>query len=490
MISEVEQDDAVLHDQADEQNAAHEAAHVERRASDQQSEDRADETQRRCEQHHERFDKAAELNDHHGDHAHRRQYEHQQQTRERRLLRGVLPADFETDSLRQWMFREDAADILHHIAECATGDITRQSHQLLLILAQQFGSRVLWREGGDGAEWRGSATGGGDNRKRRQRARVEAHSVRRTHAHLDRAIIEPQLARRNAEQRTAGAGSNLRWRHPQSCRLHTIDRHRQLGARLRVAIIKICQSFHLAHVSREQLAIRLEGDEIRAEQFDLDRLRRAGEIVDDIRQDLHEFHAQARHRGGDRIPHAADDFRRRHVAICIQTHDHVAAILLRRKQAELRTRAPGGGGDLRRAAQQQLDFVDHAIRLVERGAAGRPVVQHERAFVHLRQKSGAGEAICDDSADCECHNRRANQYPVVQHRVERAIVPAFETPGPVPGRFSAREIRSAEQRNHREREHERHQHSDGERHRQRREELSDNTLEQSKRREHDDRRDG
>ena len=428
MISEVEQNNTVLYDQADEQNAAHEAAHIERCASDQQSEDRADETQWRREQHNERFDEAAELNHHHGNHADCRERQYQQQARERRLLRCILPAELETNSLRQWMFREDAADIVHHIAECATGNITSQPHQLLLILAQQFGSRVLWREGGDGAEWRGRAASGGDDGERCQRAGIETHRVRRTHAHFDRAIVESQLTGVNAEQRTAGAGGNLRRRHAQSRRLNAIDRHRQLGARLCVAVVKIFESFDLAHVGRELFAECLERDEIRAEQFDLDRLRCTGEIVDDIGQNLHELHAEARHGGRDRIAYAADDHLRLHVAIRVQTHDHVAAILLRREQAELRTRAPRGGGDLRRASQQQLDLVDHAIGLVERGAAGRPVVEHERAFVHLRKKSGAGEAIGDHTADREYHNRRANQYPVVQHRVERAIIPAFETP--------------------------------------------------------------
>ena len=79
---------------------------------------------------------------------------------------------------------------------------------------------------------------------------------------------------------------------------------------------------------------------------------------------------------------------------------------------------------------------------------------------------------------------------MVQHAVQRAIVPSLDSARTVCTGFGAGQIRCTEQRNDSEGKDKRDKHRNGERHRQRSEELPDDTFQQAQRREHDDRGDG
>ena len=155
------------------------------------------------------------------------------------------------------------------------------------------------------------------------------------------------------------------------------------------------------------MGVRLQSVEVRTEESYLHGPRRAREIVDDVRENLHELDVQTWHGGADLVAHVGDDLEDRAAALArwLETGHDVAGILLRSKQTKLRTRATGRSRNLRRARQNVLGDVQLAIRLGERRSTGREVVEHERPLVHLRQKARSDESMCEiasnDQHDCD-----------------------------------------------------------------------------------------
>ena len=101
--------------------------------------------------------------------------------------------------------------------------------------------------------------------------------------------------------------------------------------------------------------------------------------------------------------HLVDHFGRRAVALALrlESHDDVAAILLRREQAELGAGAPRRPGDLRRRRENLLDDVHLPVGLGQRRAARAEVVEDERAFVDLRQEARRRDALGENAGDDE-----------------------------------------------------------------------------------------
>ena len=74
----------------------------------------------------------------------------------------------------------------------------------------------------------------------------------------------------------------------------------------------------------------------------------------------------------------------------------VAAIRFRhRRQTQFQAGAPRSAFDLGHRTQDLLHVAHHAVGFRERSAGGRPVVQSESAFVHLRHQVGAGIAVAN-----------------------------------------------------------------------------------------------
>ena len=199
----------------------------------EQQPDRADERQRRGEQHHERLDERLELNHHHADHARRGEREHEQQRVERRLLARRLAADLDADSRRRRVRGEHGLRRRRDGAERAVPRDRRSSR------SSAAGSRAAARSACRRAETsparraeRGALVVGEKIGIERSSCGIEANRVRRANAHGDRAIVEPNLAGRHAEQRAARRVGDLRGREPGAIRLGLVDRHVHLGARL------------------------------------------------------------------------------------------------------------------------------------------------------------------------------------------------------------------------------------------------------------------
>ena len=122
----------------------------------------------------------------------------------------------------------------------------------------------------------------------------------------------------------------------------------------------------------ELAGVRLELAQIGAKQSDLHWPRRSGEIVDHVRQDLHELDVQPRHGARDLVA----DFRNHleggpaSLAGRLETRDDVARVLFGGEEAELGTRPPRAAGDLRRLRENALDDVELAVGFGECRAAG------------------------------------------------------------------------------------------------------------------------
>ena len=171
----------------------------------------------------------------------------------------------------------------------------------------------------------------------------------------------------------------------------------------------------------------------------------------------------------------------------------IPAILQRREQAELGAGPPAGPVHLRDARQDTIDHAELAIGFRESRAPGRPVVEHEGAFIHFRKKSALGEAVGAVPRGSERQGDADHAARMIEHRSERAAVAPREVVdraaqtlqrgrrGAGRGgrvlRVARREVPLAQERDDRARQDERHQHGDRERDRKRVKELSDDALE-------------
>src|SRR5438477_353867 len=115
-----------------------------------------------------------------------------------------------------------------------------------------------------------------------------------------------------------------------------LHRHLHLGARLGDAVVQILDAVDLLDLRRELLRVRLERVEVGTEESNLDRPRRPREIVDDVRQNLHELDVEARHGGADLVAHIGDHLEDGTAALArrLETRDNVTSVLLRGKQSE------------------------------------------------------------------------------------------------------------------------------------------------------------
>ena len=229
-----------------------------------------------------------------------------------------------------------------------------------------------------------------------------------------------------------------------------------------------------------------------AEDLDLDRLRVALEIAEHVLQQLDELDLRVRHRRRQRVAQVGDDFFGGPAALAarLQPHQDVAAVLLRREHAELRSGAARVAGDLGRLREDRFDLLEARVGVFERAAGRRQVVDDEAAFVGGGQEAGADRhvgrqrqrppsrtAISSASARALRAAAAASPRTPVEH-----AVPAWR------GGLRRRAVRGArQQRNESQREHQRDQHRGRQRQRQRAEELADDAGEQPERREDHDR---
>ena len=164
--------------------------------------------------------------------------------------------------------------------------------------------------------------------------------------------------------------------------------------------------------------------EVRTEQFDLNRPRRAGEIVDDVRQDLHEIDLQSRDRGGDLSAHFVDYFedRPRSLALWLEARDDVALVLLCRKKAQLRSRSSRRRRYFSGIRKYALYDVQLSVGLGESRTTRSEVIKHECALVHLRKKPGADKTLSGNAGDDQ--DAAGNQHAawMMKHAFERVLI--------------------------------------------------------------------
>ena len=124
------------------------------------------------------------------------------------------------------------------------------------------------------------------------------------------------------------------------------------------------------------------------EHLDLDRRRRAFEVADHVLQQLDEFDLDARRRLGQVVTQGVDHLAGgTALASRLQPHEDVAAVLLRREQAELGAGAAGVRQHVRRLLNDLFHLSQHAIGLLQGAAGRRQVVDDESAFVGLGQEA-------------------------------------------------------------------------------------------------------
>ncbi len=379
-----------------------------------------------------------------------------------------------------------ALHVVHHAAPSERPlDVGRHGDHLLLVLACQLGTR-LHRLKVASAESVALPRCAAEHGQRAEPQRVEAHGIRRAHAHVDRRD-------RRGEPRRRSTPSSAPLTSPLTCsgvspirpppRASTLQQH--LRRRLADAVVEILQRRPPCRASAHQRpAYASSASRSGAEQLDLDRLRRAGEVVDHVREDLHELDVQARHRrrrpsrARRRSPRRWTRSRSARGLRRATMSPRFCSVANRPSSAPVRRDVPV---DLRGRREDLLR------RCAPRGRVsasdvppGAPVVEHERPLVHLRQErrcprtgrrrtppSHQPSAAADDAAR------------VVQHRVQRALArsvadsPSSARPtrrarracGPLASASCVGDELRAEQRDDREREHQRHQHGDRERER-------------------------
>src|SRR5207249_3063033 len=122
-----------------------------------------------------------------------------------------------------------------------------------------------------------------------------------------------------------------------------------------------------------------------AEYLHLDWRRRAFEVADHVLKELNELDFELGRLGRELLAEVGDNgVGVSTLAPRLQTDEDVAFGLLRRKQPELRSRAPRERRNVRGFLEDLLDALQDAIRLFERGARRRPVIDDESSFIGFR----------------------------------------------------------------------------------------------------------
>ena len=125
---------------------------------------------------------------------------------------------------------------------------------------------------------------------------------------------------------------------------------------------------------------------IRPEELHLDGFGVPAQVADHVLQDLHELYPEAGESIVNLPAHGGDHLRAGSPGTILQPHGVVPAVRLGQKEAELRAGSPRERPHLGGAGEDGVHAREHAQGLVERRARGRPVVEDEGAFVHLRHE--------------------------------------------------------------------------------------------------------
>ena len=129
------------------------------------------------------------------------------------------------------------------------------------------------------------------------------------------------------------------------------------------------------------------------EEFDLNRLRRVGEIVDHVLEDLDELHVELGLLGFNLGAHIGHDVVDRLTALCLQLYGDVAGVCFGDcGETHLQAGAAGGGFDVGVIFEDCFDVLEDAVCLGKRTSGGHDVVDDEAALVHLRE-AGRSPAI-------------------------------------------------------------------------------------------------
>ena len=239
---------------------------------------------------------------------------------------------------------------------------------------------------------------------------------------------QPQVVEAFADADVAGDGAGDR---RLDGRLHVLGREAEAGGaarpslgRARVAgrhadgerrardddaVEDVLDALHAVQDPRDLAGAVLEQRLVLAEDVDVDGLRdAAGQVADVVLEQLAEVRVEGRRdRGGapaDVRDHVLD------VAALppgLQADDVVAAVRLRDEEAELRAGAARVGADVGDRHEDLLEAVEHGVRVGQRRARGRPVVEDDRALVHRREKVGAEAPVEQGAAARSARCRRA-----------------------------------------------------------------------------------
>ena len=140
-------------------------------------------------------------------------------------------------------------------------------------------------------------------------------------------------------------------------------------------------------------------------------------------EDLDEFGPQDRSALPDPRADVSDDFVYPPPVPAAQAHGVVPAIGLGEEETQLRAGTAGKRGHVRCLAQYIVDPCEERHRLVRRGSRGRPVVQDERAFVHLRHEASLEVPVGDPRQRNEGGRGDERDVRVAKRGAERPPVP-------------------------------------------------------------------
>ena len=161
---------------------------------------------------------------------------------------------------------------------------------------------------------------------------------------------------------------------PEAGGVAGVEAQLQLGRLALDAAIEIDEAAHARHAIGDLPRLGRQARVVGAEQLDLDRPGRSGEIVEDVLEHLHELDPRLRDLVlhalaglGDHLLGRLLPFRMR-----LEAHHDVAATHLgRRRGPELGAGAPRVGGDVRERPQHGLDLPGGASVSTSEVPAGR-----------------------------------------------------------------------------------------------------------------------
>src|SRR5262245_4899619 len=358
----------------------------------------------------------------------RAEQDHRQPSK-RFLLNQVLPAEFDIGSGRDVdFFEESAFYLVHRRAEIATFQSRGDGREIAQVVALDFVGRLSGFKLGDARTRHGAAVRR-SHQETFQFVAVLAALRRITHADRYQPVVADHPRGYFAIENPRLQIEHVLHAEARQAGLFRIDAEIARRADGEGVVFDINHAFDAFFLQPlgDGGGGRFVALVVRMINLDLNWFRRHRQIADQVFENVWKLDLDDRLGFGDLVAQFFDHLVGRLIAIAFKLDQKIARVRLGDRQRQARPDAQRVAFDFRRLFQHLLDVAEHAMRLFERGPRGHNIIKHERALIHLRQKTDPQIEVQNDHRNDYKQRRQQRHTRAPQCPAQRLFVARRQT---------------------------------------------------------------